>query len=181
MYDSWKKWFFSTLKIVWRQCFPSLCVLCPFIAQVHLLSLLVILLPLFHGPLVAHCDIVFGSLPLPGLTLCHKEGLCPDANWLRDWDFRTPDQRGEVKYRKAKRSYYEESGDELERKENGKDGLEKANNREWNGSVQCFPLSGEAFSVICRPVCGFWIHMMASLAPAQSGTLLMMFCNQFLY
>lgn len=65
-----------------------------------------------------------------------EKGLCPDASWLRDWDFRRLDQRGEVKERKRGKGAITTEGQwrgDKERREEGKDGLEKPN----KGKVEC--------------------------------------------
>lgn len=43
---------------------------------------------------------VFGSLARAWHCAMVEEGLCPNASWLRDWDFRGLDQRWEVKGQK---------------------------------------------------------------------------------
>lgn len=101
-----------------------------------------------------------------------KEALCADANQWRDRGLRRVDQRGEVEDRKVKRSHCQKRRAKTNWEERGERGR-------MDRKIQ-IKTRAALFSVICRPVCGFWIHSMASLAPARSGTPLMMFCNQVL-
>lgn len=114
----------------------------------------------------------FGSVTLLGRAVNRKEALCPDANQWRDQGFRRVDQGGEVEDRKVKRSHCQKRRAKTNREEKGERGR-------MDQKIQ-IKTRAALFSVICRPVCGFWIHSMASLAPARSGTPLMMFCNQVL-
>lgn len=74
------------------------------------------LVPLFITAAFSTLDSLPPSLVLFPSWTWHcamvEEALCPCANWLRDWDFRGLEQRGEVKDRKGKRRYYNRRSEE---------------------------------------------------------------------
>lgn len=88
---------------------------------------------------------------------------------MRDLDLRRGDQRQEVKDKKVKSSHCQKRRGKTSCREKGKA-------KEW---IRNTPIKTSAalFSIFCGPDCGLWIRMMAGLALARSGTLLMMFCN----
>lgn len=85
----------------------------PAVLTCHPISLLFLGLPLLP-PFITVAFSALVSLPLSSVPFLSRawhcamveEGLCPHASWPRDWDFKRLDQRGEVKDRKGKRSYY---------------------------------------------------------------------------
>lgn len=85
----------------------------PAVLTCHPISFLLLGLPLLP-PFITVAFSVLVSLPLSSVLFLSQawhcamveEGLCPRASWPRVWDFRGLDQRGEVRDRKGKRSYY---------------------------------------------------------------------------